>query len=378
MGKFDRYLLSQLMMFFGFAAVVLVLVYWVNRAVRLFDWLIASGQSAAVFLEFTALTLPNVIRLVLPVAAFVATLYTTNRLTSESELVVVQANGYGPFRLARPVLVFGLLVAGFMSLLVHFAVPASHARLAERQIEVAENVTARLLVEGRFIHPSDGMTLYIREITGSGRLQDVYLRDSRNADRHITYTATEALLVRTAEGPRLIMYDGMAQAYEGSERELSLTRFNDFAVDVTSLIDGASSGENRRTYRDASTLELLAATPATVEELGTRARRLWVEGHKRIAQPLIAITAPLIGFAVLLLGGFNRFGIRNQIIGAVLLVVLLYMADSAFEDLATRKPGLWMLVYAGPLLGAVMGCAILWFAANPQIWRRRPPVEAAQ
>ncbi len=107
MGKFDRYFLSQLTVFFGFIAVVLVLVYWVNRAVRLFDWLIASGQSAAVFLEFTALTLPNVIRLVLPIAGFVATLYTANRMTSESELVVVQANGFSPFRLARPVLVFG-------------------------------------------------------------------------------------------------------------------------------------------------------------------------------------------------------------------------------------------------------------------------------
>ena len=35
---------------------------------ELFDQLIADGQSAWVFLEFTALTLPNVIRLVLPVA----------------------------------------------------------------------------------------------------------------------------------------------------------------------------------------------------------------------------------------------------------------------------------------------------------------------
>ena len=73
MSKFDRYMLSQLMMLFGFFALVLVSVYWINRAVSLFDQLISDGQSAWVFLEFTALTLPNVIRLVLPVAAFVAT-----------------------------------------------------------------------------------------------------------------------------------------------------------------------------------------------------------------------------------------------------------------------------------------------------------------
>ena len=98
MARFDRYLLSQFMIHFGFFALVLVMVYWVNRAVVLFDQLIANGQSATVFLEFTTLTLPNVIRIVLPVAAFASVVYVTNRLQSESELVVMQSTGYSTRR----------------------------------------------------------------------------------------------------------------------------------------------------------------------------------------------------------------------------------------------------------------------------------------
>jgi lipopolysaccharide export system permease protein len=45
-ARFDRYMLSQLMVSFGLFALVLVLVYWINRAVRLFDQIIASGESA--------------------------------------------------------------------------------------------------------------------------------------------------------------------------------------------------------------------------------------------------------------------------------------------------------------------------------------------
>ncbi|MCP4819364.1 MAG: LPS export ABC transporter permease LptF, partial [Shimia sp.] len=37
MSRFDRYILSQLLTLFGFFALVLVSVYWVNRAVVLFD-----------------------------------------------------------------------------------------------------------------------------------------------------------------------------------------------------------------------------------------------------------------------------------------------------------------------------------------------------
>ena len=70
MQRFDRYVLSQLMVLFGFFALVLVAVYWVNRAVVLFDRLITDGHSAMVVLEFTALSLPAVIALVLPMATF--------------------------------------------------------------------------------------------------------------------------------------------------------------------------------------------------------------------------------------------------------------------------------------------------------------------
>ena len=169
MSRFDRYLLTQFLTLFGFFALVLVLVYWINRAVGLFDRLIGDGQSALVFLEFSLLTLPNVIRIVLPVAAFAATVHVANRLTQDGELVVMQATGFSAFRLARPVLMFGLIVAAMMTALTHFAVPASRAILADRTAEIEANVTARLLTEGQFMHPVDGVTFYIREITANGR-----------------------------------------------------------------------------------------------------------------------------------------------------------------------------------------------------------------
>ena len=365
-------MLSQLLAVFGFSSVVLVLIYWINRAVRLFDWLIASGQSATVFLEFTALTLPNVIRIVLPISAFVATLYTVNRLSSESELVVVQATGYGPFRLARPVAVFGIFVASFVAMLLNAAVPTAAARLAERQVEVAENATARLLVEGRFVHPAPGMTLFLREITGSGELRDLYLRDGRREDRVVTYTATRASLVRTESGPRLVMYDGLAQTLDTAGRTLAVTRFEEFALNVTALIEGRS-GPRGPTLKEANTVDLLRAPESLVAALGVSRSRIRTEGHMRIAGPLIGLTAPLVGFATLLLGGFSRFGVWNQIFAAVVLVAGLYMFGNAMEDLARTVPGGWPLVYLPPIAGLGLAAALLWLAGRPHLlrWRRR-------
>ena len=180
MPKFDRYLLSQLLALFGFFSLLLVSVYWINRAVGLFDQLIGDGQSAWTFVEFSLLTLPNVIRLVLPISAFVAAVYVTNRLTTESELVVMQATGFSSFRLARPVFYFGLIAMLMMSALTHYLVPHSRTTLADRTAEINENVTARFLRDGRFMHPTTGVTLYIRELSQTGELRDVFLTDRKS------------------------------------------------------------------------------------------------------------------------------------------------------------------------------------------------------
>lgn len=368
-GRFDRYLLSQLLMLFGFFALVLVLVYWVNRAVVLFDQLIANGQSAAVFLEFTALTLPNVIRIVLPVAAFAGTVYATNRLMTESELVVVQATGFSPWRLIRPVMMFGVFIFLVSSILAHVLVPISSARLADRTAEISENMTARLLSEGRFLHPADGVTFYIREITPRGALSNIFLSDSRDPDRRVTYTAREALLVRGEDAPSLVMIDGMAQAYNIATRRLSVTRFDDFAFDLSGLVDNVVS--NKRHPNELTTATLLEASVETQALTGTSRARLIAEAHERISNALNGLVAPLIGFAALLVGGFSRFGIWRQIIGAILALIVVQMLTQAGQGAVGQDENAWLMAYVGPLFGFALSMFLLLIADRPALFRRR-------
>ncbi|MFV2053000.1 LPS export ABC transporter permease LptF [Aliiroseovarius sp. YM-037] len=360
-------MLSQLMVLFGFFSLVLVMVYWVNRAVLLFDQLIADGQSAVVFLEFTALTLPNVIRVVLPISAFVATVYVTNRLSSESELVVMQSTGFSGFRLARPVVYFGLIVALLLSVLTHFLVPASNRELAERRDEISEDIAARFLSEGSFLHPTAGVTFYIREISPAGELRDIFLSDSRSASETTTYTAKRALLVYDSGTPKLLMFDGMSQALRDDGR-LFTTSFNDFAYNIGGLIQ--DTGDRPRSPSQLSTAELLSMTPALLEETGTTRTAFLNEANNRFSQPLLAVVTALVGFSCLLLGGFSRFGIWRQIILAVVLLVILKSIDNKMSDLAWRDDSLWVLLYVPILLGVVLSAAILWLSAHPTLFKR--------
>lgn len=362
-------MLSQLMVLFGFFALVLVSVYWVNQAVSLFNALLGDGQSVRVFLEFTALTLPTVMSEVLPVAAFVATLYAVNRMINESEFVVLQAIGVSGMRLAVPVVLFGLIVALILAALLHHLVPQSRAQLLDRRGEIAENIAAQLLREGRFLHPTQGVTVYIGEITPQGALRDLFLSDSREGAQEAIYTAREALLVRDAEaGPQLVMLDGMVQTRSEPGRRLDMTAFESLSYDLATLIgQGAPRPPVPREMTTARILQVARGLDAAQDVTPQQA---WREIHLRIAQPLMAPAAVLIGFATLILGSFSRLGIWRQVLGAVALVIALQMLNTWILGTVGRNSALAPLVHLPPLGGIGVAMGMLWLSTRPH-WMAR-------
>ncbi len=355
------------MALFGFFALVLVSVYWVNRAVLLFDSLISDGQTALVVLEFTALTLPYVIRIVLPVAAFAATIYAVNRLDQDSELVVMRATGASNWRLARSVVVFGLIASVMMAALVNVLVPAAKERLAERRQEVAQDVSAKFLTEGSFQHPANGITIYIRKISELGELENLFLADRRNPARATIYTADKALIVRSDSGPKLVMLNGMAQTLQQPGDRLAITRFANFTYDIGALFQ--SNNSRKRTLDETGTLELLRAGSQMSALTGATPDQIRLEVNRRISQPLLAPIAALIGFAAMMIGTFSRFGMWRQITMAIVGLIAVQAIQNSVESVTAADPNLWLLLYLPALAGGLIACAMLWWSQRP--WRVR-------
>lgn len=370
MSRYDRYVLSQYLLFFSFFALILVAVFWVNRAVVLFDRLIGDGQSALVFLEFSALTLPNLIRMVLPVAAFASSVWVTNRLQGESELTVLRATGTSPWQMARPAFAFGILTALMMSALTHFLLPSSISQLEVREREVARNVTAKLLTEGNFLHPAKGVTFYIRQIDPDGTLNDVFLSDRRDPAKTVTYTGSRAFLVQDEDRAHLIMVDGMAQWLDHETRRMSTTVFSDFSYDISALARQAT--QNRRSLRSIPSSELMFDREMVILRDGLSEGSIAEELHLRFARALICIAVTLIGFSALMLGGFSRFGVWRQALLAFLLLIMVEGMRGVVSEPVLKDPNLWPLIYLPTALGLLIALAFLQLAAKPNLLKRRP------
>jgi len=283
---------------------------------------------------------------------------------------VMQATGFSGFRLARPVVVFGLIVALLMSILTHFLVPASRAQLSLRSGEIQENITARLLSEGTFLHPTKGITFFISQITPQGALKGVFLHDQRDPSSVVTYTASDAMVVRSEDGPKMVMFDGIAMSLEADGQRLSTTSFDESTYDIGGLI--TQSGTKRQKIEELGTASLIAPSPEILaqNDPGEIAEEL----HGRIAQPLLCLVGALVGFCTLILGGFSRFGVWKQILGAVVILIVIKMLEGSVTNAVRDNARLWVLIYTPSLFGIAISCAMLWISAHPTLFKRTKPM----
>ena len=369
MSRFDRYLFTQYFLMFGFFSLILLFIYWINKAIALFDNLISDGQTFFVFLEFSILTIPPIIPIVAPLAAFAAAIFVTNRLKNDSELTIMQATGFSPLRLSRSIFLFGLVVTIILLIISHYLIPKSNNILLKRQNEVASSLNAKLLKVGSFIHPQNGVTFYIGGISTSGVIEDVFVLDERNKDREIIVTSKSGYLITNNNNPILVLKDGIVQNYDLKSTNLSTIHFQDLSYDLTSwsVKERMSKSKLLLTYssfdlfKDPELVSILTdSSPISVLE----------ELHSRILTPLLALIAALIGFSALMIGDYSRFGASKQISVGIVILILIKLSESYGNELMLKSQGNWLALYLPVLIGILIFSFMMLLASNQKLLGR--------
>ena len=365
LSKFDRYVFSQLLTFCGFFALILVAIFWFDKALRMFERLLGKGQSTWIFFELTFLTLPPVIASILPIAGFAAAVFVINRLSADSELIVMKAAGRSTLRTIRSVLAFGILIALFMSLLTHFIIPSSSERLSSMRAQINQNMTSSFLTEGEFLHPTPGVTLYIGEVTPNAELKRVFLSDRRDQRNTVTFSSQKAYIVQNDDSVQLVMVDGLTQNIQEKDKKLLTARFDDFSMDISQLVSTGYSV--RKSVTHVQTAELILQPNQVAAATNVTLGAIAFELHNRFAQPLLCIIAAVLGAATLLTGAYSRFGVWRQIVIAFFMLVGLKLIESAVSANVLDNNERWFLMYAPSLAGAMLIWAITYFTDNPAL-----------
>ncbi len=367
MRRLDGYVLKHLLTAFVFFTVILTGVIWLGQSVPLIDTVISSGQSLTIFLMFSLYVLPFVLMIVLPLAAFAGALYGINKLYGDAELVVMMAAGQSPLRLARPVLIYGLITMTLTLIVTVWLVPIGEKRLSAGRAAIQSELAGALIKEGQFLHPDSGMTLFLREASDTGRMEGLFLHDERDRYSPTTYSAATAQLLRDGDQAQLVMRDGVALNYSEERRLLSRVQFEEFTYDLSALI--AAEPNIRIRPESFSLPELLSPTEKMLESARYDLADYLAVGHEKIVLGLNALLMPLIALAVMLTGSYQRRGFAKRMSVAIVLGVGLAAAGVAVKSVVTGNAQSWPVFYAAPALALCLSTFLLFRATQPV---RRP------
>lgn len=360
MNIFERYILVQQMKPFIFFSFVLVGILWLIQALPRLDDVISNGQSGLVFLDIALLILPQVMLLVLPIAAFASTLYAIHRLIVESELIIFMNAGLSNIRLIRPVMIFGGLVLTFLFFLSIYLVPISQNKLRTKIFEIRQEFSNKLIKDQQFFHPIKGVTIYIREASEMGELKGIFITDARKTRQTLTYSAKEAIMGRTEEGLMLVMQYGMLQVTDSSQSSLTTLKFNRMGFELNNFLPTGP----RKNIAPVEILPLkILQNPSRFSAQSSYLLNEYIsEAHTKLAAPLSPLALTLLALAVFLVSGFNRRGYFSTIIIAIALAILVQSLTSAFRTTVIRDAALYWTLYLPSLMCILVSLLVILFS----------------
>ena len=258
--------------------------------------------------------LPLYIQWSFPIAALVAAVFTIHSMTTHREVVAAKAGGISFHRLARPILVMGLVLT-VVALVLAEVVPRTN-RIAAG---ILQNEDPRRSWRTDFVYESDnGFTWQVARLTSAdGRMNDVILERPPGAKggglhvvaRDASYDSIHGWTFENGYVRRLLP-DSTERAFEFNQ--LRIAGVDERPEELLEV----PREPDEMTYREIDQMAHV------IERTGGNARRFLVEREQKLALPVATLVVILFGVP---LATSNRRGGTAYGIGVALGTTILYM-----------------------------------------------------
>lgn len=219
MTRFDRYILGQIVRPLAIALVLALVVFLIERMLRLLDLVLGSNGPLNVVFEILAYLVPHYMGMALPISLFLGVLIAFNRLSRDGELEAMYAASIGLPRLARPALGAALVLTVVAAITIGYLQP--YGRYAYQSMVFAmSNASFHAFLRAGVFAQVDGTSFLIEEIrpdgVGFGR---IFIHEQIEDGESVAITALGGRLeLDTAETkPVLRLSDGVRMVVKEPE-----------------------------------------------------------------------------------------------------------------------------------------------------------------
>jgi len=353
MGSIGRYIFRTTLSAFLIVLVSLTAVIWVTQALRDIDIMTSQGQTILVFIGITGLIIPLLVLVIAPIALLIAVAHVLNKMSTDSEIIVMNAAGMSPWILFRAFVAAGIVVSLLVTAISAYFAPKGLRMLRDWLTEVRANVVSNIVQPGRFTPLESGVTIHIRERRPNGQLAGIFLDDRRNPNERITVLSEIGELLDNSSGTYLVLQKGFVQRHEAGQRDPAMVVFDRYAFDLSQFAGGAQAV--KYSIRERYLWQLLFPDPKDQLYI-EQPDQFRAELHDRLMAPFYPLAFVVIAYAYLGAPRTTRQSRTLSMLGAIGGVGLLRLIGFASTVFGAAVP--WMLSLQYLALAVAFGSGV--------------------
>jgi lipopolysaccharide export system permease protein len=351
MGSIGRYMFRATMGAFLITLVSLTVVIWFTQAMRDFDLITSQRQTLLVFVGITGMIIPLLVMIIAPIALVMAAAHVLNKLSSDSEIIVMNAAGVSPWRLLRPFIAAAIVVSLLVAFIAAYVSPRALRELRDWSAQVRADILTNIVQPGRFTTVGGNLTFHIADRRSNGLLVGIFVDDRRDPNEHASYLAEQGEIVKNDNGSFLVLENGSIQRFEAGQRDPRIVTFDRYAFDLSQF---TGSPQNVvYTVREQYIWDLL--WPRSDDALyASQPDQFRSELYDRLATPLYPLAFVILAYAFLGPPQTTRQSRTLALLGMIGMVALLRLTGFISVIVGVRVPSILAVQYVA-LLGAIAG-----------------------
>jgi len=295
----DRYIIRQFLIVFLFGLLAFVCIFIIIDIMEKLDDFIDAQAPTNIIIQYYLASIPDIVKLMIPVAVLLSALFVTSRLSSQNELAAIKSSGISLYRIMAPFLIVTFIICFASIYLNGWVVPyANQNKFYIERSHLNRSIQATVRRDVIFQEGRTRIVSINYYDTRAKCAQRISVQDFDSSDITILRHRNDALQMQwiqpigdDVQKAKWVLLHGTTRSFLDSTQ--TLVSFDSLEIGRLSLTP--SDIERKQRTPDEMDYNELQEFIANQQRAGQDVARWLVEYHFKLAFPFASIIMVLFG-----------------------------------------------------------------------------------
>jgi lipopolysaccharide export system permease protein len=321
------YLATEILAPFFASFLIMNAVFFLVKLIPFLNVVLELNIGFTDFVRLFSYIFPNMFLYSIPMAAMMGMIMAFVRLSSDTEILALKANGVSIYTILPPVILVSLLIAVITSYFSIKLIPTGETAMKQLMFQLAKEKIDKGIKENAFTEALGDVVVYVQSIDKiTGGWQNVWVSDMRGQKiPSITMAKSGSMVGETQKMQvTIILENGSLNRPDGTYAQtVTFDRYQiNIPLRIPSIIDGSDISQQSSSSMTMEQLQESATQFGRETKLG---REKLVHYHKRIVLPVGCFILSLLGLPLGLQSRTGRSAIGIPLgLGCFILYYVLF------------------------------------------------------